>query len=494
MRELILSVFILFGLIACGPVVTGETANAAEPTPHIVVDQFGYLPELEKRAVLRNPKRGYDAGQNYTPASRMQLINTATGQAVFEAAPRAWQGGATDSQSGDQAWVFDFSSVTQRGRYVVRDPQNRLDSYPFEINANVYKPVLKAAFKSLYYQRAGFAKQAPYAAAGFEDRASHLGAGQDSQTRNFFDKGNVASARDLRGGWYDAGDYNKYTNWTANYILSLLHSYEENPRVWGDDFGIPESGNGVPDILDEVKWGLDWLARMQNPDGSLLSIQGLASASPPSAASGPSYYGPPSTSASLSGAAAFGYAAKVFKGQDSRNYGSRAVRAWGWASKNPRVIFRNNEGRSKGLGAGQQEVDSKGLQQKWLQAAVYLHTLTGEPVYGERASQLYRSLKPIDPYWFNSFESQLTQTLVFYAKQPRTDRALKAKILSDFKSHVFESEPGMESIRTNDDPYGSPLKTYTWGSNSIKAGKGALFMAAVWSSLFVQYARARRRE
>ena len=174
-------------------------ASAAEPTPHIVVDQFGYLPDLEKRAVLRNPKRGFDAGQNYTPGARIQLINAANGQVIFEAAPRAWQRGTTHAQSGDQAWIFDFSSIRQPGRYIVRDPQNRLDSYPFEISANVYKPVLKAAFKSLYYQRAGFAKQAPYAARGFEDRASHLGPGQDSESRSFFDKGNAASARDLRG-------------------------------------------------------------------------------------------------------------------------------------------------------------------------------------------------------------------------------------------------------------------------------------------------------
>ena len=483
MRWFILSFFMAFNLIACSQSVTGEVASAAEPTPHIVVDQFGYLPDLEKRAVLRNPKRGFDAGQNYTPGARIQLINAANGQVIFEDAPRAWQRGTTHAQSGDQAWIFDFSSIRQPGRYIVRDPQNRLDSYPFEISANVYKPVLKAAFKSLYYQRAGFAKKAPYAARGFEDRASHLGPGQDSESRSFFDKGNPASARDLRGGWYDAGDYNKYTNWHSNYILSLLHSYEENPRAWGDDFDIPESGNGTPDILDEVKWGLAWLERMQNPDGALLSIQGLDSASPPSSATGPSYYGPPSTSASLSGAAAFAYAAKVFKGQDSRNYGSRAIRAWGWALKNPRKTFRNNEGRSEGLGAGQQEVDRKGLQGKWLQAAVYLHTLTGERGYGERASQLYASLKPIDPWWFNSFESQLTQSLVYYARQPQTDRALKSKIMSDFKSHLFNSEPGLKSIQGEEDPYGSPLKTYTWGSNSIKAGKGALFMAGVWSGV-----------
>ena len=86
--------------------------------------------------------------------------------------------------------------------------------------------------------------------------------------------------RDVSGGWYDAGDYNKYTNWTAEYVVDLLRAYRERPEIWTDDYDIPESGNGVPDILDEVKWGLDWLVKMQDDDGSLLSIVGLDHAQP----------------------------------------------------------------------------------------------------------------------------------------------------------------------------------------------------------------------
>ena len=56
----------------------------------------------------------------------------------------------------------------------------------------------------------------------------------------------------MSGGWYDAGDYNKYTNWTASYVLEFMKAYLENPEAWGDDYNIPESGNGVPDILDEA--------------------------------------------------------------------------------------------------------------------------------------------------------------------------------------------------------------------------------------------------
>ena len=55
------------------------------------------------------------------------------------------------------------------------------------------------------------------------------------------------------------GDYNKYTSWAARNIIVMLRAYDENPTAFGDDSRIAELGNGVPDILDEVKWALDWL-------------------------------------------------------------------------------------------------------------------------------------------------------------------------------------------------------------------------------------------
>ena len=192
---------------------------------------------------------------------------------------------------------------------------------------------------------------------------------QDSHCRRYDAPGDAGTERDLGGGWYDAGDYNKYTNWTAGYVVQLLRAYEENPGAFRDDYNIPESGNGVPDLLDEIKWGLDWLIRMQNADGSVLSIVGLDHRSPPSAATGPSLYGSANTSAALSCAAAYAYGARIFRAADAGRFGGyaddladRAARAWTWANANPSVIFRNNDGASgtAGLGAGQQEVDDYG--------------------------------------------------------------------------------------------------------------------------------------
>lgn len=109
----------------------------------------------------------------------------------------------------------------------------------------------------MYYQRSGPAKTAEHAGEGWTDGPSFVGPGQDLECRLYSDMSNAATERDLSGGWFDAGDLNKYTIWTADYVQNLLRAFAENPEVWTDDYDIPESGNGIADILDEALFGLE---------------------------------------------------------------------------------------------------------------------------------------------------------------------------------------------------------------------------------------------
>src|SRR5690606_24851495 len=120
----------------------------------------------------------------------------------------------------------------------------------------------------------------------------------------------------------------------------------------------------------------------------VLSIVGLDHASPPSAATGPSYYGPSSTSATLTSAGAFALGSKILAGLDddeladyAADLNIRAEDAWDWAIANPSVTFRNNEGSSAGLGAGQQEVSAEDRVKKKTTAAIYLYAATGSATY-----------------------------------------------------------------------------------------------------------------
>ena len=477
-RLLVLSIAAAGFSVSFSVQAEGTSPGRASPTPFIVVDQFGYLPDARKVAVIRDPVAGFDSKGHFAPGKVYQVVNAGTDAVVFEGTPAAWHEGAVDPSSGDRAWQFDFSGVVVPGRYVIRDKQVGYESVAFLVAPNLYKPVLVQAVRMLYYQRAGFAKEARYAGAGWADAASHLGPGQDAEARLYSAKGDKGTARDLHGGWYDAGDFNRYTRWSGDYVVGLLHAYHESPTAFTDDFGIPESGNGLPDLLDEVKWEVEWLRRMQNADGSLLSVVGSASGSPASAATGPSFYGPATTSSTYGGAEAFAYAAKTY-GQFpalkpfADDLRKRAVRAWVWAQAHPHVLFYNNDPRdhSEGVAAGQQEVDDYGRSMGALAAAVYLFDLTGETAYRDYVDAHYRENHIFTEEHTLDFDYVQTAPLVYYASLPGATPSASGAIKATF-ARGFEND-GWRAAES--DPYRAHISAYTWGSNATKSDHGDIF-------------------
>ncbi|GAB4251244.1 MAG: hypothetical protein Kow00109_27000 [Acidobacteriota bacterium] len=457
-------------------------------SPYIVVDQFGYLPDAEKVAVIRDPEIGYDAAESFTPGPLYALVEAAGGRWIYSGTPVPWHDGMVDPSSGDRAWWFDFSPVQAEGEYYVLDVDKGVRSPVFRIADDVYAEVLKHAVRTFFYQRAGYPKERPYADEGWTDGASHLGSGQDREARRWFDRTDPSSpTRDLSGGWYDAGDYNKYTNWTASYVIELFRAWEENPAAFGDDYDLPDSGNGLPDIVDEALWGLAWLVKMQNEDGSLLSVMGLSHASPPSAARGPSYYGDASTSATLSGAAAFAYSAKVLRklGRPeldayAEELVQRARKAWDWAEANPDVLFYNNsaEHDTGGLAAGQQEVDDYGRFVKKLAAACYLFEVTGEERFRDHFDAQYRSTHMFQWSFAYPFEQEVQDILLYYTTIPGATSSVAAEIKALYRT-VMAGGDNLPRIRREDDPYRAYLKDYTWGSNGVKARQGTMFYSLI---------------
>jgi len=450
----------------------------------IVVDQFGYLPDSEKIAVVRDPQAGFDKDQAFAPGANYSLIDAQSGKAVMSGALSPWNGGATDDSSGDKAWWFDFSQVNQPGTYYVLDSDKGVRSDLFVISEAVYRDVLKQAVRTFFYQRLGQAKDAKWAGMQWADTASHVGPGQDHECRAFATKDDASSAKDVWGGWYDAGDYNKYTNWTASYVISLLHAYLENKAVWGDDYGIPESGNGIPDVLDEAKWGLDYLTRLQSSDGSVLSIVGEASGSPPSAAKDPSYYGPASTSATLSTAGAYALGASVLGSLGkaeldsyTSDLQSRALNAWKWADANPSVVFKNNDSASgsAGLGAGQQETDDYGRSMMKLEASAYLYQLTKDAQYRSFFDANYPKAHLLaNGNYAAPWEPATQLALLYYTSLDGATDSVKSAILKSYGAGM-NSDANFKAHAGNIDPYLAYMKDYTWGSNSTKSNQGSMF-------------------
>lgn len=467
---------------ACGkapvPLAPAEAPAEAKPGPAIVLDQFGYRPGDPKIVRIRKPVAGFDIAWASQPRITYYVRNAASGEIVRSFELTANLEDPADALSGDQVWALDISRIAEPGAYRVTSGDDAQQSAEFEVRGDIYKPVLREAFRAFYYQRAGIAKSEPIASQGWTDGTSHLGPGQDGEARLFSAPEDAGTARDLRGGWYDGGEYHQYTNWTADHVRTLLMSYAENPEAWGDDFGIPESGNGVPDVLDEARWGLDWLLRMQSEDGSVLSMLARDSASPPSAAKGPSLYGPASTSASLSAAGTFALAATVFRASPAEGHAAYANRleaaslaAWRWAEAHPGVMFYNNDARSnaEGFGAGQQEVDSEYLNGKRFAAAAYLSVLTGDASLQAAMDPALAETSLMATGHVDAYRHEIQDAALFLARQPGAPPELKQYL------------SGAITQRLRPDPapgYSVPIDALHGGSNGVMARTGMLYIEA----------------
>jgi hypothetical protein len=447
---------------------------AAAPRPSsalLVVDQFGYLPSMdEKIAVVRNPQKGFDAGKPFSPGPRYALVDARSGARVLSAAPVAWNGGAVDPSSGDKAWWFDFSSVRTPGEYYVVDEAADLRSPAFALSSDVYARVLEQAVRMFYYQRDGIAKDARYAGGDWADGVAHP---QDAACVLY---SSGAAPRDLHGGWFDAGDQNRYTTFAGSDVVELLRAYAESPAAFRDDSRIPESGNGVPDLLDEIKWELDWLARMQSADGAVLSLASHAGASPPSKDASPCRYGPATTAAALATAAAFAYASIVYESAPgvaaaypgfAAPLAAKAESAWAWAVANPRATFSNTAAH---LAGGEQDLTGDDLERRRLQAAVFLYERTGKDVYRAAFDRGYAILEGA----FDPFHEEPIDTALEYTRTRGATAATAEQIRGWFRAHI-EGDGGFGAIAApGADPYLAYLAAYTWGSNQIKAAQGNL--------------------
>jgi poly(3-hydroxybutyrate) depolymerase len=467
-----------FSLCNSNPPVGDPTLQS-----NIHIDQFGYPTAATKIATITNPLTGYNNNETFIPSTTYRLRRSSDHQTVFTANIAAWNNGNTHDQSGDRAWWFDFSNYQTPGTYYVFDSIQNVRSYDFVISDCVYEEALKISTKTFYYQRCGVDKDAQYSHAGHSDAmACHIGALQDTDCRLYSSPTNATTSRNLSGGWHDAGDYNKYVNFTYAPLVSMLLAYEEQPNVWTDDFDIPESGNGVPDLLDEVKFELDWLLKMQQANGSVLSVVGVenyASASPPSADVVRRLYGPATTSASYTAAAVFALAAIQYNALGMTAYATTlqtaATNAYNWATANANVTFYNENI----IAAGEQEVDGYETNARHLAAAVFLYALTNNSTYKSYVEANYTNMHLLQWTFAYVFESTHQDALLYYTNLSGVTASVATAIRNAYSSSIQNYQDHLPAYNNQSDAYRAYLSTdnTTWGSNQHKAQQGNMFQA-----------------
>lgn len=466
----------LAGVLHAAPVVVDD---------HFELDQFGYLPAASKVAVIARPAQGYNAPDPYVPAAQVEVRRWDDDGLALVTAATPWNGGAVHAQSGDRAWWVDFSSLTLPGSYYLHDAAAGRSSGRFEIDQRAYREVLKHALRSFYYQRCGTAKPAAYSGASWADAACHVGAEQDRDCRSVLDT-SAATSRDLSGGWHDAGDYNKYVNFTDDPVHDLLAAYENDPEAFTDDLGLPLSGNGLPDVIDELKYQLDWFLRMQQADGSVLhkvSVTDFSAASPPSRDTAPRRYAPSTASATISACGAFAHGAIVFGAfadpsmqVAAAQLESAAVAAWSWLESNPGSIPSAYD--NAGFVNASAEDDAYAQATNRLCAAAYLFALTGDAAYRQYFDARYTTAHLVQWGYAYPFEGTYQDGLLHYSRAPGATPAVVAAIEGAYAASMSGTD-NLAHVRAGEDAYRAWLADadYTWGSNRTKSVQGCMYLS-----------------
>lgn len=456
-------------------------ASALESVPfdrHLLIDQFGYRPQDPKVAVIRNPHHGYDSNDPFIPGREYQIRRSDNGEVVHAGALTPWNEGAIQPSSGDAGWWFDFSDLRTAGEYFVYDVDRRVRSAGFRVDPDVYRDVLRAAMRTYFYQRSGMAKEEPYADKCWTDKPAYTRRNQDVAARDITDPDNRDKVRDVSGGWFDAGDTNKYVTNLPQPIHQLLNAYRRNPDAFTDDFNIPESGNGIPDVLDEVRWEIQWLKKMQYGDGSVALKVGSTEyvpASPPSSDRSRRFYVPACTSSTIAAAGVFAHTAIAMRKfdalkADAQDAQERALLAWESYMRSP---VKQTDCDTGIVHAGDADLSVADQNALAAEAAIYLFAATADPHFEQYLREHYKDMQPYRDSGWSRYRADQGEALLFYTEIPHADPDLKGAILAD-KAQDIRNAPLIYGFDPSLDLYRSYLDDgqYHWGSNNPRANYG----------------------
>ncbi|MBQ0942829.1 glycoside hydrolase family 9 protein [Ideonella sp. 4Y16] len=440
-------------LAAC--LMAGQAVAAPVLPEAIAINQVGFTPLATKQALLPATVRG-----------PVEVIDLDSGRRVLS----RWPGPARHwAPAGQAVRLVDLSALRQPGRYRLR-AAGVADSPSWRVDPQAYVALNAAAIRAFTFNRASIALTPEVAgrwarAAGHPDTEVLVHASAAGPSRP---EGSRVSSP---GGWYDAGDYNKYVVNSAISVATLLLAQAHFPAFFATQrVGLPDSTPGQPDLVQELRWNLDWMLSMQDPtDGGVyhkLSNAGFDGVVMPAEATAPRYLVAKSSAAALDLAATAALAARVLGAQRLLREGEgarlrlAAERAWTWAQSHPRQGFRQPEGIHTG-GYGDEQLDD---EQAW--AAAELFALTGEARY--RAALDLPRLGIEVPGWNQVSALAWLALADARTRLPAPQRALPAQRLRGLADTL--------AARWRDSAAGVSLQVtdFGWGSNG-----GALNQALV---------------
>ena len=432
------------------------SALAQNPNP-IRVNQVGYYPAAEKTAAIEQ------AGM----ASKYTITNAA-GKKVWSGKAKRT---AVSPWSNKQRAIIDFSTITTPGEYTL---SNGKETQQIIIKDAALSDLAKASVKAFYLQRTGEPILEKYAGV-YARPAAHLDTYVMIHPSAATDRRPAGSIISSPGGWYDAGDFNKYIVNSGYSVSLMLCAYEMCPEYYQKlDLNIPESGNAIPDYLDEIMVNLRWMQTMQDPaDGGVyhkLTTPNFEGFVMPVDCHQQRYVVAKTTAAALDFAATMAKASRIYgKFPEFKYFAAQALQqakdAYAWAERNPRVLYRQNEMNQKFKPEVQTGAyDDMNVSDEFLWAAAELLLSTGDlNRYGESIVRNLGNFEFSLPTWGN------VASLAVYSAVAALDSPLLSQYkqyIPDFKNIVVKyADKALAEIPTScfNTPGGNSEKSFFWG-------------------------------
>ncbi len=438
----------------------GNSGNTYSTDTHtqILINQLGYHPYSVKIALLR------------VKTDKFEIVEVTSGKVVFTGKP-----GPTEywNFSGDSVCAADFSKLTTPGKYRLCFNNKSVCSYEFVIANDVYSDIAKASLKAFYLNRSGMEITKEFGGkwarpAGHPDTVVFVHSSAVSANRP---EGFKISCP---GGWYDAGDYNKYivNSGISTYTLLLFcQMYPEYSKKFKAN--IPESSNNISDIMNELLYNLRWMLTMQDTnDGGVyhkLTNKKFSDFSMPDKATEPRYVVLKSTAASLDFAATMAMASRVLTKSESTELNilgktclEAAKKAYIWAIANPQIYYKNTSDISTGA------YDDEHLNDEFFWAGTELGLADNDLSLISTKEMVTQQV--MLPSWdFSGITGIISLSLSDNPKAAAYKSGAQ-KILLGFADQLVE-----KSIES---PYKVSLDFFKWGSNSDVANMAFLKLIA----------------
>lgn len=447
--------------------------NQDEGSEKIRLNQIGFYPEGPKMAVIAAPD-----------ATEFSVVTADGKSEVFSgklSEPQEWP------HSKEVVRKADFSVVEKEGSYLLRVP-GLGTSYEFEIDEKVHFEPAKASIKAFYFQRVSTALPEEYAGkwareAGHPDTEVKIH--NSAATENHPAGSVISSAR----GWYDAGDYNKYIVNSGITMGTLFSLYEDFPEYLDtQNLNIPESGNNIPDLLDETLYNLRWMMTMQDEDGGVyhkLTTADFEGSVMPEDAVNQRWVVQKGTAATLVFAAVTAQGARIFRDYKDELPGLAdsllviSEMAYVWAKENPEVVYNQKDLKDPAINTGAYGDNNFKDEFQW--AATELFITTGNDELYKDAG-IEGAINSSDDYfgvptWPNVNTLALYSLARFRNKYEGNDvvdiDAVLRKITEMADELVAHAQTSAYGI-----PMGIEKSDFAWGSNSEAANQGVLLLNA----------------